>query len=332
VATAASALAVEADSEKSVPKKTAKPGILGLTKSETVGKIQIFKRTIATGVSGQPDLSILLRLPKGHTAESPTAKGVLAFCTWQNEESTLKNHLIDSSNNLGKFADENGLALMTWNTETLWKSGHSHEDLDRFEKQALRRDFDSLARAWNRGVSALCKEFALPETGMLLYGISRGAHYAQRLALRLPDRFLAVHIHVGNSYDKLTTKSGKTIWLITSGDLDRGKHDALSFYHEGRERKMPMILKIVNGLGHSSNSQIERLRDSFFKYALEQEKLAPEQGKTAADIVSSALENPPYFGDVLSQQVFPARTASFLPSSQRISLPTEEFANIWASP
>lgn len=306
------------------------PGTLGKTRVEKIGDVQLFERRVATGLTAQPEITIVLRLPAGHSAETPTARGILAFCTWQKETETLKQRLADDSGALSRFADKHGLALVTWNTETLWKTGRSHDQIGRAEAAAQRRNFDAVARAWSRGVTAICKEFDLPESGILLYGISRGAHYAQRLALRLPDRFLAVHIHVANSYDKPTSKAGSTLWLVTSGDLDRGRHNALSYYHESRKAGIPMVLKVANGLGHAGSPQIDRLRDAFFEYALRLRMAGENQGRTPAQLMSEALENPPAVGEVLSQQVFPSADAVFVPERQRIDLPSAELAHAWS--
>lgn len=283
--------------------------------------------TVKTGEVLQEELKLILRLPEGHTPETPIAGGVLAFCTWEQEEESLRKRLQNQNDPLVKYAVKHRLAVLTWNTATLWKTGKSFAQLNRLERRKQDQVFDAVARAWERGVKQLCSEHALPQEGFLLYGISRGAHWSCRLALRNPKRFLAVHVHVANSFDRVVQSSRGPLWLVSSGDLDGGRDNAIAFYRDCQSKGFPIVLKVANGLGHSSSPEIERLRDAFFDYAMEVEELSDETG--AAAVMLSDIQRAGLTGDLLTQEVYRDGEADILPSPQRVPLPHEKFAKVW---
>jgi hypothetical protein len=308
---------------------SAAPAGQAQTKENLPHTVKLLERTVETGVPDQPELQLFLRLPEGHSPESPKAKGVLAFCTWQGEADSLRRKLSDDADDLVRYAKKNDLALLTWNTATLWKSRKSYNQIDRSERQALRDEFDKVARAWESGVGKLCREQGLPQSGFLLYGISRGAHWSGRLALRIPEMFLAVHIHVANSYDKPARSAAQPLWLVTSGDLDVGRDNALAFYRECRSKGYPMVLKVINGLGHADHPDSVKLRTAFFDYALRLKEDSISKGKPPAALMSAGLDSGSFTGDVLSQEVYRGADGQKVPLSQRIALPDEGFAKAW---
>ncbi len=289
--------------------------------------IQLIDHIVKTGEASQEEIKLVLRLPAGHTPETPTAKGVLAFCTWEQEEASLRKRLQNENDPLVKYAVKNGLAILTWNTATLWKTGKSHDQVTRAERRNQDVVFDAVARAWSRGVKQLCAAQGLPQTGFLLYGISRGAHWSCRLALREPERFLAVHIHVANSYDKALGSSVGPLWLVSSGDLDAGRNNSIEFYKLCQSKGFPIVLKIANGLGHSTSPEIERLRDAFFDYARDVAIIAKRT--QPAEVMLDDLKNSQLTGDLLTQEVYRGEEAKIVPASQRVPLPHEKFAKVW---
>lgn len=291
--------------------------------------VRLIERTVATGVPEQPAIHLVLRLPKGHTPEAPVAKGVLAVCTWEQKTDSLRSRLANDSDELVRFARSRGLALLAWNTAILWKTGKSYNQVGRRTQQGLRDDFDKVARAWESGVRKLCREQNLPEEGFLLYGISGGAHWGGRLALRLPGMFLAVNIHVANSYDKPAASAAQPLWLVSSGDLDIGRDNALAFYREALAKGFPMVLKVFNGLGHSGSQDASALRNAFFDYALAVRKRADEERLTPARRMLADLETAELTGDVLSQEVYRGGDRRKIPEAQRVALPEESLAKVW---
>lgn len=285
---------------------------------------------VQTEVPAQPEIQFFLRLPEGHTAKTPIAKGVVAFCTWQHTGKALVNNLLNENDPLIQYAKRRKLAILTWNTATLWQTGKSFEQLSQPERQAEDRNFDAIARAWARGARQLCKAQNLPQSGFLLYGISRGAHWSGRLALRLPELFLAVHIHVANSYDKVTASSVGPLWFVSSGELDPGRFNAVMFYRQCQAKGFPIVLKVPNGLGHAPSSEVNILRDVFFDYALE---CALRAGKEPPAVVMlEDLERSEILGDLLSQEVYRGEARRAVPPAQRVPLPDENFARAWSRP
>lgn len=289
--------------------------------------VKLFERAVQTWEESQPEIKLLLRVPEGHTPETPTAKGVLAFCTWEMEDASLRKRLLNDNDPLVRYAKRNGLAILTWNTATLWKTGKSFNQLSRVERLAQERTFSAVTRAWERGVNQLCKDRNLPQTGFLLYGISRGAHWSERLAMHAPGNILAVHIHVANSYEKPSGGSGGPLWMVSSGDLDMGRDNATAFYRLCQAKGTPMVFKVANGLGHASSPEIERLRDAFFDYALEVRQRAVNQ--SPASVMLEDLRRANLTGDLLTQEVYRGTEANIVPAAQRIPLPDEKLAKVW---
>jgi hypothetical protein len=288
---------------------------------------KLIEHVVETNRPEQPQLRLFLRLPEGHTVDTPTARGVLAYCTFLSEDKNLRNLILNDDDPRVAFAKSNRLAILTWNTATLWRTGRSYDQIGREDRRARDRLFDDIARAWERGANALCKTHALPTSDFLLYGISRGAHWAGRLALRAPDRFLAVHIHVANSYDQVLGSSAGPLWLVTSGDLDMGRDNAMAFYRALEARKFPAVFKLANALGHSDSSEIEKLGVAFFAYALDAAKRA--KGDPVANVMLGDLETSGLTGDFLTQEVYRGDGTLIVPEAQRVPLPNESVARAW---
>jgi len=289
---------------------------------------KLYERVVKTWEDSQPEITLLLRRPVGHTAETPTASGVLAFCTWEKEDASLRKRLLNDNDPLVSYARRKNLAVLTWNTATLWKTGKSFDQINRAERRSQDAAFDAVARAWERGVKEICAEQGLPQTGFLLYGISRGAHWSGRLALRAPERFLAVALHVANSYEKPTGSAAGPLWLVSSGDLDIGRNNAMAFYRLCQSKGMPIIFKVANGLGHASSPEIERLRDGFFDYALEVRQRSADK-EAPASVMLSDLRQGGLTGDLLTQEVYRGAGAAVVPVAQRVPLPDETLAKVW---
>jgi hypothetical protein len=290
--------------------------------------VKLIEKVVKTGQQGQPEIHFFLRLPEGHTPEHPTAKGVLAYCTWDRRDERLKTTLRAENSALVQYAKKNNLALLTWNTAILWKSRKSFDELNPSEENQLDKVFDQVAGCWESGAVMLCKDQALPVGGWYLDGFSAGAHWSQRLAVRKPHLFLAVHIHVANSYDRMGSVSLGPLWLVSSGDLDVGRMSSETFYRSSQKEGFPMILKICNGLGHAGSREVERLRDVFFDYASEVEKRSTPRKKPAA-IMLEDLATSGFTGDLLTQMVFRGAAANKIPPAQRVALPDENVAKAW---
>jgi len=313
-------------SQKNNKPSSAKPKA---TPVPTPPLVPLIDLRVKTYQAAQPEIHFFLRLPEGHAPEKPTAKGVLAFCTWERADKSLAASLRNENSPIVKYAKRHGLALLTWNTAILWKTGLSYNQLNVPELRKEDLIFDEVARAWAGGVKRICRDEHLPESGILLYGISAGAHWSQRLAVRMPNLFLAVHIHVANSYDRPTCNYNAQIplWLVSSGDLDRGRNNAVAFYHSSQALGIPMILKIANGLGHADCPEIDELRNVFFDYAAGVSARCDK--RKPSELMLEDLNNAKLTGDLLTQLVYRGPSSSKIPQEQRVPLPDENVAKAW---
>jgi hypothetical protein len=290
--------------------------------------VKLIEKVVKTGQPDQPEIHFFLRLPEGHTLEHPTAKGVLGFCTWQRQPANLRVSLLNEKSPHVEYAKRHNLAILTWNTAILWKSRENRHAMTLHEETLLEDQFGNVARAWESGAMQLAKEQGLPQGGWFLDGLSAGAHWSERLAIKIPSCFLAVHIHVANNYIPMQPMSLGPLWLVSSGDLDLGRASSEAFYRSSQKAGFPIILKICNGLGHKGNHEIDRLRDAFFNYASGVAQRSTSRKKPAAimleDLASSGLT-----GDLLTQMVFRGNVASRIPPAQRVALPDERVAKAW---
>ncbi|MAS97176.1 MAG: hypothetical protein CMO55_28635 [Verrucomicrobiales bacterium] len=302
----------------------------------------IKKFTIKTRLEEQPELNLFIRIPGRKKGEpKDMVSGVLCFCTWQREDTSLYNRLKRPDDPLVSFADRNNLAVITWNTAGMLPPGTSIDSLSEEEEKALAKKFDTIGEAWMNGIEKVCRDNKLPDSEFLLHGISRGSTYAHRLALRHPEKFLAVHTHIASHYEHPTEKASNLMWLVTTGEIDGGYRASREFFLEASEMGYPTLIKAGPSLGHSMRDDIEKLSLQFFDFALRLREAAnmrrenpKEDGDakiTAADLFRERLETASYFGDFINHEVYVKSEGEWVPEGQRILLPTEELANAWGA-
>ena len=125
-------------------------------------------------------------------------------------------------------------------------------------------------------------------------GSSGAAQYAQRLALRRPERFLAVHIHVASSFDIPVKGGASLLWCVTTGENEMGYERSRRFFKAARALFYPIVYKAYPGLGHAGSAKVTALGFACFDYALAEYARATRLngGKLArpdwADIFSSS--------------------------------------------
>jgi hypothetical protein len=314
----------------------------------------IVRKRIKTNCKAQPELELVLRLPPGASKDHPPA-GTFAFCTWDagadqiaeklrykpDLKSVAKGGPVWVANNIIKYADDHNFAVLSWETRQVWSLQGSTEDLSRKQQREFDMNFDKLAAAWEAGVKLLESSYQMPSKDILLYGISRGAQWAHRLALRKPEHFLAVHVHIPSTFDTPTPRANALLWLVTTGEQEGGYEQAIRFYTECRKLSYPMIFKAIIGVGHSDDPLAWNLGHRFFDYALElrdeRRKVIKDQSLnmlSVAPISQSWLKtyfNAPYVADLLNQEIFPASQVEMVPPALRVPIPTEQIAEIWDS-
>ncbi|MDP3850029.1 MAG: hypothetical protein Q8Q59_05970 [Luteolibacter sp.] len=299
---------------------------------------EVIEERIETGISGQPNLTLYMKLPKA-VADLKAPKGVLCIATWMQEERSLKDIILHGKirGDLLKWAEEHGMVVITWNTATLWKLGVSQADLERDLAKDTNDNFDQVALAWNKGIRRLTLKYNLPKKGYYLYGFSRGAQWGHRLALRMPNRFSAVHVHVASSYDSPHEASKNVLWLVTTGERDAGYQQSIKFYRDCLNLGYPVIIKAGPNLAHAESPEIKRLGLDFFEYCFAlNEKVIPgrpplsEENPRIADWMRADLKSSGFFGDFINQEVFTLKSGDWVSKGQRIYLPTPEIAEAWS--
>ena len=291
-----------------------------------------------------PVMTFYVRYPAG-TSPKDKINGVFAYVTYIQDKNTLEDWVKrSSSDDLNfQFADQHKLVVVTWTTATMYSISDSF-NADPEDEREPWNSMEQCFRTWKIGMDQLCRDYNLPESGYLIYGYSRGAQWAHRIVLREPERFLAVHIHVNSSYAEPTSDAAHCLWLLTTGELEWGNKAARTFYQKAQVLGYPILLRIYPGKGHEVFPDEEILGLKFFEYAL---KLKDQQLQKPADIASesstfsepppfvlddSMLENfrrPPYYGDILNGEVYPASQGPILSEAQRSGIPDEEIAKVW---
>jgi hypothetical protein len=317
------------------------------------GAPTVIEQDVATNNPVQPTLKLYLRLPPGVTDGSKLS-GVLAYCTWENNEAAILGKLSSSADAMQTspmaklmqpflaFAEQHNMAVLTWGTVNAWDNNASTDELQHREQEEFDRNFDLLATAWSRGVAELGRKTGIPQRDFLLYGISRGAQWAHRLALRKPEFFLAVHVHIPSTFDTPTAGANQALWLVTTGEDEYGYTRAQQFYHECRDLGYPIIFKAIIGLGHSDSPIEHNLGFKFFEYALSLKAARDAWMQVADDPFRKQMNQtpppaawlalfhaPPFYGDFLNQDCYPANQVAMIPASLRVPLPTKELADLW---
>lgn len=322
--------------DKELVNKTGKP----VTRKPAMDPL--VEHVVRTKNEKHPRITLFLRPPKG-ISDAGEVRGVMAICALANSVESLKRDLQKEEmsgdyNGLFRFANENKLAILVWGSQKLWVSGKNYDDLPNDQAREVDRAFDIVANAWERGVNELSEKYGLPKRGYLLWGVSGGSHWAHRLCLRKPSYFTAIHIHVATSYDKPTIEAANVLWCVTTGELDPGYKRSLRFYAECRRLGYPITYKAIIGLGHSAHPATTALGLEFFRFALHQ---LGDPGK--ADPIRERLEDssklpeaaiklfaePPFWGDIVNQGIYPSEAVDMVPNGFRTPLPTKEISRLW---
>lgn len=279
--------------------------------------------TLRTPTEKYPKITFILRLPK-----NKNIPGLCAVCLLANSIEDIKKELLypksSEISEIIKFADKHNLALLCWGSRPLWDRTKNWTEQENTEYKIYDKTFDEIASSWSYGVNQLCKKYNIPSDNILLWGTSGAAQFAMRLALRRPNKFLAISLHIPSSFDK-PTKNGKDIlWCLTTGELEPGYNRSLEFYSKCvLECDYSIIYKAIVGLGHSSSNQSTKMRLMAWEYALTQKTHRKE--KTWKDL----LCNSNYYGDIINQRVVSRDKAEELRNILLTPLPDKTLKEIW---
>ena len=292
------------------------------------------------------EITYVIRMPSSWTKEKdtvareskvPCIRGVLAICTWDKDSEKLKKNLSYFDGNykhLIKFADDNNLAVMTWANFGGYTVSTSSDEMD--EKQSKNYDFmfnDRLSE-WETGFRRVLHKYVLPKNATLIYGFSGGAQIPHRIALRKPQYFSGIHIHVNSSYDIPTPNAKNIVWLVTTGELEYGYLAATRFYQKMIDLGYAVIFKAGENLGHATNAQINNLSVEFFKYMINfvPDPSSPDWKAPPIDKFY-LLRHPIYVGDYLNQVAYPTEKALGKVADRKymVTLPTKPIAQAWGT-
>lgn len=308
----------------------------------------LIEYVVHTRSQAQPKITLFLRPPSGVT-DAKEVKGVLAISMLAGNIEIIKRALQQKEmtgdySGLLSFANRHKLAVLIWGSNRLWDPSKNYDQMTREAAAHMDQTFDVVADAWERGVKELSETYGIPDRDFLLWGACGSAQWAQRLCLRKPDYFLAVNIIIPGSFDKPTPEAAKVLWCLTTGELYGGYERSNRFVRECRDLGYPMVYKAIPGMGHDIHPLAKELGFKFFEFALEQKSLrdqydaeleqkkpgtASASSKKSAEPWIECFRNPPYYGDMINQEIFPAKQVENIPPGFRVALPTKELAKLW---
>ncbi len=292
------------------------------------------------------EIPFVVRMPSAWTiakneqaadSRKPCVRGVLAICTWEKELPNLKKNLsIQESHykHLIRFADENNLAVITWANFGGYLVSTSTDELPEVRMRNYDIMFNDRLADWEKGFKRVLNKYLLPKNAIMMYGFSGGAQIAHRIALRKPQYFSGIHIHINSSYDIPTPKGKDVLWLVTTGELEYGYQAATRFYQKMIDLGYRVIFKAGENLGHAMNQPIKDLSMEFFKYLITFVPDPSDPNWKAPPVDKFYLmSHPIYVGDYLNQVAYPTDKAAKYVASKKymVALPTKPIATAWGT-
>ena len=287
------------------------------------------------------DITFFLQMPPGIEETEPDrfgrdsveVRGVLALCTWTADLESVRANLNPNGRfkHLLSWAAENHLAVVTWTNFRGYTIRESGDEMEEERREEFDEAFDDRVGEWERGFRRLCRKFDLPESNVLIYGLSGGGQLAHRLVLRAPEHFFAIHIHVNSSYDLPRRGGEDLLWMVTTGTLEAGYPAAKRFYRQALDLGYHMIFKAEENLGHSDSAANRRLSLAFFDFCLTfLPDAADPEWEAPPENWEYFMRYPVYLGDWYNQLVFPTEAGEKqIPPEFLVSLPTRGIAEAW---
>ena len=285
----------------------------------------ITEETFSTRLRAPAEMHFFIRWPAG-VWEGGDVAGVLCYCTWQDSPEALRQQLggrmpegeRNPAASTIEFADQHRLAVMAWTLGAgFWDRGVSADEQERARARFYDRLFSEVVDTWEGSVRRVVRRHNLPEDGWLMWGTSRGAQWAHRLALRKPQYFKAVAIHINSSYDAPTPAAAGIWWLATTGELENGYEAGKRWFQQCRELGYPIIFRGDPNRAHNTSPESERLRWALFELALAEPgaRLPPFE--------------PQWAGDLVNHRVVPWDQRDEIPEDVRVPLPNEDMADMF---
>ncbi len=307
----------------------------------------LIEHVVKTKNPKMPQMTLFFRPPRNVT-DSSEIRGVMALCLLAGSLDEIRRELQkeemtgDNKGILG-FADKNKLAILAWGANSSLWARANYDQLTRKQAREYESSFGIVANAWERGVLELGEKYGMPTKGFLIQGQCGSAHLAKALCLAKPEYFLAIHIHIPGFFEAPTPEASRVLWCITTGELYYSYDYSLRFLEDSRKLGYPILYKAFVGLGHAGHPDATALGLEFFQFALTQQSLVEELERKRANAIDSvrlspteqsgilleSFKNPPLYGDIVNQEVFPADQVDMIPEGFRIAIPTKELGAIW---
>lgn len=226
-----------------------------------------------TKIESHPRITFFLRKPVNIESFSE-CRGLLALCLLshnvegvkrQLQEVSVKNDLVD----VLRFAEDNGLAVLCWGSRSYWDPLRNWDEFARKQSKAIELVADGMADAWEKAVRSMVVRYGIPPGNYLLSGFSGAAQYALRLAMKKPQYFLAVHVHVPSSFPIPVEEARGLLLCLTTGEWESGYERSIRFLEAAQDIGIPIVYKAIPRLGHSVHPQAIRIGLACFRFALE---------------------------------------------------------------
>ena len=300
--------------------------------SESPPASGLVEHTVKTKLKNYEQLTLYLLPPSGGKIE-----GVLCLSLLSKEPGDVRAQLLGTAEHRSPkrallFAAQRNLAVVAWGAHRLWDPSRNWDELSRAEAKKADADFDLVANAWDAGINYFVKNHGLPPSGYLMMGSSGAAQYAQRLALRRPERFLAVHAHIASSFDVPVKKGASLLWCVTTGENELGYARSRKFFRAARDLYYPIVYKAYPGLGHEGNAKVTALGFACFDYALKEYERATKLngGKPTTPDWADIFSSSPSVADIFNQAVYSKFDYLCVPVEFRMLLP-EPLLGAWSA-
>lgn len=270
-------------------------------------------------------LTMFLRPPSSGRTDGVLCLSLLANSPLEVRE-LIRSGESEQTKDAVEYAEANNLAIVAWGSRRLWDPKRNWDELPRAEAKRIDNDFDLAVQAWNEGIEHFAKNHGIARSGFLMRGFSASAQYAMRLAMRCPERFLAVHLQIPSSFDKPDPKAASILWCLTTGENEMGYKRSLAFFSAARKANYPFIYKAYPGLGHVSDTRARSLGFTCFDFARAEAAKAHGAPNMRSLFAASA-----HVADVYNQRSCRAAEADTIPPDNCMPVPSAEILQAWTS-
>ncbi|MBO7721700.1 MAG: hypothetical protein J6T01_04750 [Kiritimatiellae bacterium] len=289
---------------------------------------KVVEHMVYTGLKGYEKFTMFLRMPSSGAAP----KGVLCLCLLGRSVGAIRARVESAQGPFFDFAESRDFAVVAWGSHRLWDRARNYDELSDAEARKIERNFESVGTAWESGVKWFAQRYNLPTGGFLMTGSCGAGQFVQRLALRKPKLFLAVHMNIPGSFGRPRKGGEDVLWCITTGErLEIGYENSLAFFADMRKFGYPVVYKAYPGVSHLIKSpKSTELALAVFDYALKEAERAPaKSGRPGTvDWRKTFFKSPAYVADIVNQNVLKAQDADAVPEEYRIPIPAE-LVRIW---